>query len=325
MPEISIIVPVYNVEKYIRKCIESILNQTFSDFELILVDDGSTDNSGKICDEYKLKDDRIIVIHKKNGGLSSARNVGIDKATGKFLGFVDSDDYIEKDMYETLYNDIKEFDADISVCQVYDEYNNSCNPRTGGTNAIKRCILDNTNAFKLAMIRNMILVASWNKLYKKELFENYRYPNGKTFEDAFVTPMLIFNSKRISYNPLPKYFYVHRENSITTLPFSQSDLCVIEAYTNIRSFVNKNIPELNDLAQCKYLWAYMVVLDKIMISDDFNDKALYHEILNKINSNLFYILKNDFFAFKRKLALIALKIHPKIYKLIIRALHKRMK
>lgn len=325
MPEISIIVPVYNVEKYVRKCIESILNQTFSDFELILVDDGSTDNSGKICDEYKLKDNRVIVIHKENGGLSSARNVGIDNANGKFLGFVDGDDYIEKDMYETLYKDIKEFDADISVCQIYDEYVTSCKSRAVESGKIKRCVLDNITAFKFSIVRNVIGVSACNKLYKKKLFDNYRYPEGKTTEDAFVTPILIFNSKKISYNPLPKYFYVHRENSITTLPFSQSDLCVIEAYTNIRSFVNKNIPELNDLAQCKYLWAHMVVLDKIMISDNFSDKALYHKILDKINSNFFYILKNDFFAFKRKIALIALKIHPKIYKFIIRTLHKRMK
>lgn len=325
MPEISIIVPVYNVENYIHKCIDSILNQTFSDFELILVDDGSTDDSGKICDEYKLKDNRVIVIHKENSGVSSARNVGIDKSTGKFLGFVDSDDYIKKDMYETLYKDIKEFDADISVCQIYDEYVTSCKSRAVESDKIKRCVLDNITAFKLSIMRNIIGVNVYNKLYKKKLFDNYRYPEGKTTEDAFITPMLIFNSKRISYNSLPKYFYVHRKNSITTLPYKPSDICVIEAYTNIRSFVNKNIPELNDLAQCKYLWAYMVVLDKIMISDDFSDKALYHEILNKINSNFFYILKNDFFAFKRKIALIALRIHPKIYKLIIRTLYKRMK
>lgn len=325
MPEISIIVPVYNVEKYIRKCIESILNQTFSDFELILVDDGSTDNSGKICDEYKLKDDRVIVIHKENSGVSSARNVGIDNANGKFLGFVDGDDYIEKDMYETLYKDIKEFDADISVCQVYDEYNNSCKPRTGGSNAMKRGVLNNITAFKLTILRNIIGVTVWNKLYKKKLFENCRYPNVKTSEDTFVVPIIIFKSTRISYSPLPKYFYVHRRDSVTCSPFVSSDLSMLEAHDFILSFVNNNVPELIDLAKSRYLWAYMTIFDKIMLSDDFNDKALYHEILSKINSNFFYILKSDFFAFKRKLALIALRIHPKIYEFIIRTLHKRMK
>lgn len=114
MCEISIIVPVYKVEPYLRKCVDSILAQTFTDFEVILVDDGSPDNSGKICDEYASKDSRVRVIHKKNGGLSSARNAGIDVARGKYLGFVDSDDYIEKDMYELLYDNIVKEQADRS-------------------------------------------------------------------------------------------------------------------------------------------------------------------------------------------------------------------
>ena len=118
MPKISVIVPVYNVEKYLRKCIESILNQTFREFELILVDDGSTDSSGKICDEYALKDSRIKVIHKENGGASSARNAGLDVAKGEYIGFVDSDDWIEMDMYGELYRLIKENNTDISVCGI---------------------------------------------------------------------------------------------------------------------------------------------------------------------------------------------------------------
>lgn len=122
MCEISIIVPVYKVEPYLRKCVDSILAQTFTDFEVILVDDGSPDNSGKICDEYASKDSRVRVIHKKNGGLSSARNAGIDVARGKYLGFVDSDDYIEKDMYELLYDNIVKEQADLSICGIYDVY-----------------------------------------------------------------------------------------------------------------------------------------------------------------------------------------------------------
>ena len=123
MSEISIIVPVYNVEKYLENCIESILNQTFKDFELILVDDGSTDNSGKICDIYEKKDSRIKVIHKNNGGLSSARNAGLDIACGKYVGFIDSDDSIHPRMYEILYDLIKKYESDISCCnykKIYD-------------------------------------------------------------------------------------------------------------------------------------------------------------------------------------------------------------
>ena len=115
-PLLSIIVPVYNVEKYIERCIKSILNQSFTNFELILVDDGSPDNCGKICDEYKKKDSRIKVIHKKNGGLSDARNAGIERAKGEYIAFVDSDDFINKYMYEILYKNAKKWDADISIC-----------------------------------------------------------------------------------------------------------------------------------------------------------------------------------------------------------------
>lgn len=122
MPKISIIVPVYNVEKYLEKCVRSILAQTFTDFELILVDDGSPDSSGAMCDQFAEQDQRVKVIHKENGGLSDARNAGIEIATGEYLGFVDSDDYIADDMYELLYTNIVKEDADLSICGIYDVY-----------------------------------------------------------------------------------------------------------------------------------------------------------------------------------------------------------
>ena len=118
MCRISIIVPVYNVEKYLKKCVDSILGQTFTDFELLLIDDGSTDNSGSICDELAKTDNRIKVIHKENGGLSDARNIGIEVAKGDFIGFIDSDDYIDEDMYAFLYNNILKYDAELSMCEI---------------------------------------------------------------------------------------------------------------------------------------------------------------------------------------------------------------
>lgn len=127
MPKISIIVPVYNVEKYLEKCVRSILAQTFTDFELILVDDGSPDSSGAMCDQFAEQDQRVKVIHKENGGLSDARNAGIEIATGEYLGFVDSDDYIADDMYELLYTNIVKEDADLSICGIYDVYEGRAN------------------------------------------------------------------------------------------------------------------------------------------------------------------------------------------------------
>ena len=122
MPIVSVIVPVFNVEKYLDKCIESLIKQKLKDIEIILVDDGSTDLSGKICDEWKTKDSRIQVIHKKNGGLSDARNVGVELAKGKYIGFVDSDDYVSDDMFQILYQNIEKENADISICGMYHCY-----------------------------------------------------------------------------------------------------------------------------------------------------------------------------------------------------------
>ena len=122
--KISVIVPVYNVEQYLERCVDSIINQTYKNLEIILVNDGSTDNSGQLCDELAKKDDRIRVIHKKNGGLSDARNVGIDEAESELIGFIDSDDYIDEDMYELLINNMKNANADLSMCGHFDVYNN---------------------------------------------------------------------------------------------------------------------------------------------------------------------------------------------------------
>lgn len=322
MVEISIIVPVFNVEKYINKCIDSILMQTFSNFELILVDDGSTDNSGKICDEYLGKDNRIKVIHQKNSGLSCARNVGIENSTGNFLGFVDSDDYLESDMYQILYDDIKHFDADISVCQFYDEYDGKryFNNRKS---KIKRCVFDNISAFKFTVEGNFLTVNAVNKLYSRRLFDNVRYPVGKTYEDAFVTPILMFNSKRISYNPSPKYVYVHRKNSITSSEYNPSDFCIIEAYENIFLFAKKNIPSLSYTAYQKCLYSYSSFLDKVILIKNFKNKNLINKIIKILKRNSLNILTSNCFSWKKKLKIIFIKINLKLYKFILKLVYKR--
>lgn len=311
MPKISIIVPVYNVEKYLKRCVDSILNQTFKDFELILVDDGSTDTSGEICDEYSGIDNRVVVVHKKNGGLSNARNNGIDMASGEYLGFIDSDDYIEKDMYEVLYNDITKNNADIAICGMYDVY--------GGVpienkNTIDKCVLDNITAFKLTLESKILSVSAVNKLYKKSLFKELRYPEGKTYEDAYLTPIILFNSQKIAYNPLPKYYYVHGENSITTNAFKMSDLGVIEAYKKHLEFVRKNIPDLEEQAMFRYLWAHMIIFDKIIRTENFNNDEIYQNVLKVLKSNVSTILKNRLFSYKRKISMLILIISPKLYK-----------
>ena len=204
-PNLSIIVPIYNVEKQLDVCINSILNQTFSNFELILVDDGSPDNCGKICDEYKKKDNRITVIHKKNGGLSDARNAGLDIAKGKYIGFVDSDDIIHPRMYEILFQCINKSDSDIAQCKFkihLDKYNQTFEE------------YDNKTAIIDMIDNNKINVNSWNKLYKCELFETLRFPKGKIHEDEFLTYKLLYNSKNIAYIDEELYYYYQNDNGI---------------------------------------------------------------------------------------------------------------
>ena len=212
MDKISIIVPFYNVEKYAPKCIESIINQTYTNLEIILVDDGSPDTCGKICDDYALKDGRIKVIHKKNAGLSDARNVGIKEATGKYIGFVDGDDYIEKDMYKYLYNLIKENNADISICGVEEVYEDGSIQDEKAKESIE--ILSKEDAIKELLLDKKVRSHAWDKLYKRELFENIEYPYGRKMEDIATTYKLFDLSNKIVIGEEIKYYYLQRNNGI---------------------------------------------------------------------------------------------------------------
>lgn len=208
---ISIIVPVYKVEKYLNKCIDSILSQSFTNFELILVDDGSPDNCGKICDEYANKDNRIKVIHKENGGLSDARNAGIGLSCGEYLAFIDSDDYISTEFIKTLYDLAKNNDAEISVCDavlVKEEENAEYFYNEQFEVFNKEQSLLNLTYYR------KITVNAWNKLYKKELFDDIRYPKGKLYEDLATTYKLFNKCNKVVYTPSKLYAYLQRDTSI---------------------------------------------------------------------------------------------------------------
>ena len=236
MPEISIIVPVYNCEKYIEKCINSILNQTFKDLELILIDDGSSDKSGEICEEFKQKDSRVKVIHEKNSGVSIARNVGINIAKGKFIGFVDSDDYLSSDMYEFLYENLKNSSADISVCGIMNCFlkrlpnGDIKEEQTLQSSMCKKGILSGEQAFAEALKSRIFSVNPVNKLFPAKFLKNERFPANKTSEDAFLIPKILAKANRVVYDTTPKYFYVRHLGSITTSDFKESDWSVVEAF-----------------------------------------------------------------------------------------------
>lgn len=210
---ISVIVPIYNVEKYIRKCVDSILKQTYKNIEVILVDDGSNDECGKIIDEYKKMNGRIRVIHKENGGLSDARNCGMKYSTGKFLLFIDSDDWIDSEMVKKLYDNIKKYNADISICEFIEE-DEEGKELSKKKYDEKILLFSSKEAIKDLIIQKNITNHAWNKLYKKEVFDNTEYPKGQLMEDVSTTYKLIENSKQIVYQNIALYHYIQRNKSI---------------------------------------------------------------------------------------------------------------
>ena len=191
--KISVIVPVYNVEQYLERCVDSIINQTYTNLEIILVNDGSTDNSGKLCDELAKKDERIRVIHKENGGLSDARNRGIDEAESDLVGFIDSDDYIDSDMYEVLLKNLNNTDADLSMCALYDVYNNTPEAQVANKETWE---LSSEQAIKMVMEAKILSVTAVNKLYRKSLFSDLKFEVGKIAEDAFIMVKLLLKQMR---------------------------------------------------------------------------------------------------------------------------------
>ena len=209
---VSIIVPVYNMSLYLKKCLDSICGQTLEQIEIICVNDGSTDNSLDILKEYAKKDKRIIVVSQENQGLSAARNTGLDIARGEYIGFVDSDDYISKDMYLYLYNDIRKNDADIAICSYYIKYDDSV------IVIIKHddCVIDNEKDYIKELLKDdYIQNYVWTRLYKRELFDDVRFQIGKVYEDVYLSCDLLGKVNKICYINKPLYYYCIRDNSIS--------------------------------------------------------------------------------------------------------------
>lgn len=210
-PLLSIIVPVYDVERYLPKCMDSILTQTFTDFELILVDDGSPDNCPALCDAAAAKDARIRVIHQKNGGLSAARNAGLDAARGAWIGFVDSDDYIAPEMYEAMYHAVQSTGADLALCD-YAEVDEAGAPCQSMHIRLEK--KDFTGRDLLKNATDSTIQPAWNKLYRRDVFAQLRYPEGKLNEDLFLIPEICLNTQKAVVVPKALYYYVQRGGSI---------------------------------------------------------------------------------------------------------------
>lgn len=237
---ISIIVPIYDVEKYIEKCINSIINQTYKNIEIILVDDGSPDKCPEICDTFAKKDKRIKVIHKKNGGLSDARNAGIDCAEGECFIFVDSDDWVESTMVEHLVSTYKKYGVKLATCGRYITDGQLTSAVT--FNGSER-VYTSKEALNEILSGKAIDVAAWDKIYSRELFEEIRFPVGENNEDIAVFYKIIDKAGKVAHCGTPEYYYRNRPGSITKLKYSIEARKIIEKnLDSIEAFIDEKYP-----------------------------------------------------------------------------------
>ena len=257
---ISIIIPVYNVIDYLDRCILSVMNQSYTNLEIIIVDDGSTDGSGELCDEYQRRDKRIKVLHKKNEGLSSARNCGLDIATGSYIGFVDSDDYIMQDMYESLIA-CMEKGIDFVCCgTIYVRKEQKNRWSVGYVKASGKTTFSNLEAMEELLLHRYISFSSWDKLYRKELFEGLRFPFGRTSEDLPVVYEIIKKSHKVVNIGKAKYFYCSRDDSISRRDFYYRRIDYVLFAAEICRDVQKLYPQFAMQAEALYIQyaAYMI-------------------------------------------------------------------
>ena len=240
-PLITVIVPVYNVEKYLKKCVDSIINQSYQNLEIILVDDGSTDNSGAICDRYVEQDNRIVVVHKENGGLSDARNAALDIAKGEYIVLVDSDDYVTKDYVSYMYSLLFENSADISACELKKIYSDTDRLEVCSENVE---VMTGCEALEYLLYQRKVAPCAVCKLYKREIFEGIRYPKGMQYEDLATIYKILHKCKKVVLGKEQKYYYYQRSNSIMNDGFNPKKMDRIRVANELKLYVDKYYSQL---------------------------------------------------------------------------------
>lgn len=267
---VSVIVPIYNVEEYLSRCIDSIVKQTYTNLEIILVDDGSPDNCPKICDEFADKDARIKVIHKKNGGLSDARNAGLEICTGEYISFIDSDDWVHQDFIKILYDVVCENDADIAECAVsYVDESNHILRKRGISKEYLIC--DNIEAIRLLICEDGVYQTVWNKLYSRKSIGELKFPFGKLNEDEFWTYKVFDKTKKIAVVNTPLYNYFQRDSSIMGNVYSIRRIDGLEAVVERWRYLKK-YPELDDYLTTNLMYEFLFHYQSAIRCLDFEDK-----------------------------------------------------
>lgn len=314
MPKISIIMPVYNVENYLENSIKSVLNQTFTDIELILVNDGSTDSSLEICKYYGNRDSRIHIIDKTNGGLSSSRNAGLDVAKGEYIGFIDSDDYIHPQMYEVLYDEIIKYNSDLSICNFEKVYNHDEKLLKSKLQTKEDSkVLSNIEALHQLRGENAIIfTVSWNKLYKKNIFDDLRFELGFIHEDEFIIHRILYSAKTVVYKNINLYFYLQREGSIMKSKSEIDKVYYLLALNDRVHFLYKI-----GLQKLLYEWEDVYLYEFMKVYPKLRDIGYGHVNLLKLRCKFFSLMnilwKNKSYTKKMKISLSIFCISPYLY------------
>lgn len=278
-PLISVVVPIYNVDKYLDRCVDSIIKQTYTNLEIILVDDGSSDNSPKMCDDWNSRDKRIKVIHKENGGLSDARNAGMIIATGEIISFIDSDDWIEHEMFEKMLNRKQKDNSDIVSCGVkWVKEDGSIIRDVTSDNEI----IDTTTAMKELINDNKLKQHVWNKIYNRNLIKDIPFEKGKYHEDVFWSYQIFGKAKRTSVIKESFYNYVQRSNSIMGEEYSAKRLDALDAMKLRCEYIKRYFPELYDNALYVYIGSCHYQLQSAIRTNQSKD------IIEKIKYRTYY-------------------------------------
>ncbi|WP_455537647.1 glycosyltransferase [Terrisporobacter sp.] len=302
---VSIIIPVYNAEKFIAKCLDSIKNQTYKNLEIILINDGSTDNSGEICEEYCKSDDRFKVIHKKNGGVSSARNLGLSKVSGDYICFIDPDDWIEADMIEHLYELTQKYNCDMGICGYYKEENKTILNKNSNREILTYSKYDALNKI---LDEEGFKGFLWNKIFSKKIIgKNTRFVEDIHFcEDLLFVTQCILNSSKIVYDNKPYYHYIIHENNVSKSKYSLKKTTSLDAIEKIIDLLDGNEQiQINNFKN--YYMNMNISLLMNYIKENQSDKVIY----DKLKNNLFKYNINDMTTKSVKLACLLSRINIK--------------
>ena len=310
-PLVSLIIPVYNVEAYLRECLDSVINQSYSNLEIIIVNDGSTDGSLNVCEEYAAKDERIRVISQKNGGLSSARNTGLDSAKGLYIGFIDSDDSVHTTFVECLMDAISESKSRIAVCDFSSDIKQLANMDNG------KVILSSNEAVSGLLDDFGYKCFAWNKIYQRECFDGVRFPKGKLFEDIILMYEMFKKTDTIIYVKQPLYFYRMRKGSITKAAFTQRNFHLLESI----DYVLNDSRELTGLDMDRITLGYLSYFMGFVRRGLISKAAIKDEecrLRESIKRNAKLILqRNKYIKNTKKAELFVFAYMPFVYRIVI--------